>query len=213
MNALVLQNPGSNGGDAVTDFLPIEGSKRGVAPRCDLCGRFFRVMPLLPPVRIELTAWGTRWGDIAFGPGDQLLVSEKFRRLFAAANLSGIESFAPVEIVAARTRSKGLVDAPRYWLASIVLSRAAVDDLASGLVRDDGPVCGVCRLGGIIKRVRRVVLEENTCSGEDIFYARGLPGTVLVSQRFKSLCEANDLSNCSLVAGNAFHIDYYPQAR
>src|SRR5687768_16800236 len=46
------------------------------------------------------------------------------------------------------------------------------------------------------ERLRRVVLQPHSWSGEDIFFARGLPGTVFVSERFKSLCEDGRYSNC-----------------
>lgn len=211
MRIFVLRNTSASDGDAVTTYLPLEGSRRGDAPPCEVCGRFFRLMPLVPPVRVELKAWGTTWGDIAFGPGDQLLVSDSFKSPFVAAGLVGISSFDPVEVVRAMPRRVAQRKMPSYWLASIVRGRAAIDDLASGLVRDGLSACRECRLGGVIKRTARIVLEADTWSGEDVFFARGLPGTVLVSERFGLLCEANGLTNCSLVSLERFHFDYYPQ--
>lgn len=89
-----------------------------------------------------------------------------------------------------------------------------LDESASGLEReDDGAVCSECGLGGIIKRLRRVILRPDTWSGEDVFFARGLPGTILTSERFKSLCETAGLANCSFVDAEAFSFDHYPQER
>jgi len=167
--------------------------------------------PLLPPVRVELEAWEPRWGDVAFGPGDQILVSGKLRKLFAEAGLAGFVRFDPVETVKTNRRKAGAGDPPDYWLASIQRSRAELDDAASGLVRDEEPTCKECCTGGIIKRVSRIVLQPDTWSGEDVFFARGLPGTVLVSERFKLLCEENALANCWLIPAEAFSFDHYPQ--
>jgi len=44
-----------------------------------------------------------------------------------------------------------------------------------------------------------------------VFFARGLPGTIVVSERFKQLCEENDLANCVLVAAEKSGFDHYPQ--
>lgn len=213
MKFFALQNPKAGRGDAVTDYLPVDGSRTGDAPRCPVCGKFLGMLPLLPPVRVELEAWGSRWGDVAFGPGDQILVSDKLKKLFAEAGLVGFERLDSVEIVKAKRRKPGAGDPPGYWLASIQRSRAVLDESASGLVREEAPTCEECRIGGIIKRVSRIVLQASTWSGEDVFFARGLPGAVLVSERFKRLCDANGLSNCSLVAAEDFSFDHYPHER
>lgn len=213
MRFFVLQNPREVRGDSVTDYLPADGSKTGDAPRCLVCGQPIGMLPLLPPVRVELEAWGTRWGDVAFGPGDQILVSDKLKKLFGEAGLLGFGHLDPVDIVKLKKHKRGTEDPPGYWLASIQRGQAAVDESASGLVREGAPTCDECRIGGIIKRVSRVILQAKTWSGEDLFFARGLPGTILVSERFKRLCEANSLTNCSLVAAEAFSFDHYPQDR
>jgi len=211
MKLYVLQNPKVDCGDAVTDYLPVDGSRTGDAPRCAVCGKALGMLPLLPPVRVELEGWGQRWGDVAFGPGDQILVSEKLKRLVLEAGLVGFARFDPVEIVKTKRHKSAVGVPPDYWLASILRSRAAIDESASGLVRDEAPICEECRTGGIIKRVSRIALQVNFWPGEDVFFARGLPGTVLVSERFCGLCQDNDLANCVFVAAEAFGFDHYPQ--
>jgi hypothetical protein len=210
MNFFVLQNPKAGHGDAVTDYLPV-GERTGEAPRCPVCGNFLGMLPLLLPVRVELNAWGSRWGDVAFGPGDELLVTTRLKKAFVDAGLSGFVRFDLVEIVKARKRGRGLGDPPEYQFASIQRSRAAVDDAASGVVRNEATtVCEECRLGGILTRVRRLVLEPNTWSGEDVFFLRGLPGIVVVSERLKRLCEENGFANCLLVPIQDFGFDHDP---
>ncbi len=212
MTFFVLQNPKADSGDAVSDFLPIDGAPIGDAPRCDVCGKYVGMCPLLPPVRIELDGWGSSWGDIAFGPGDQVLISQRLKEAVAEAGLNGFTSLDLAEVVKVRRRRKSLSgNPPDYWLAAVVRSKAMLEEGASGLERDVGGVCSTCGLGGVIKRVRRVVLQPDTWSGEDIFFARGLPGTILTSERFKSLCNALGIANCSLVGAETFGFDHYPQ--
>jgi hypothetical protein len=210
MKLYVLQNPKVGRTDAVTDFMPVEGSRMGDAPQCGVCGKYLGLRPLLPPIRVELEAWGSRWGDVAFGTGDEILISHKLSTLFAESALVGFERIDPVEVMNFRRRRPVVGDPPQYFLAAIMRSRARLDELASGLVRDELPTCEECRVGGIVKRVERIVLDANTWSGEDLFFARGLPGTILASERFKRLCDDNDLSNCRLVPAQEFSFDDYP---
>jgi hypothetical protein len=213
MKFFILHNPKAGRGDAVTDYVPVDGSRSGDAPRCPVCGKFLGMLPLLPPVRVELEAWGSRWGDVVFGPSDQILISAKLKTLFVESGLVGFIRFDPVEVVKAKRHESAVGGPLDYQLASIQRSRAALDESTSGLIRDETVTCEECHLGGIIKRVRRIVLQPNTWSGEDVFFARGLPGTIMASERFKRLCEDNKLANCSLIAAERFGFDHYPQER
>lgn len=214
MKFFVLQNLKAEGGDAVTDYLPVDGSKTGDAPRCGVCGKFVGMLPLLPPVRVELEGWGASWGDIAFGPGDQLLISERLKRVAAEAGLSGFVRLDPVAVEKVRRRRPSIKgNPPDYWLATVARSRAMLDESASGLDRDDETVCPECGLGGVTKRLRRVVLRPDTWSGEDVFFARGLPGTIITSERFQSLCATSGIASGVLVEAEMFGFDHYPQER
>lgn len=200
------------GNDAVTDFVPVGDALTGDAPRCEACGRYVGLRPLLAPVRVELEGWGASWGDIAFGPGDQLLVSEKLKRAAAEAGLGGFVHLDPVVVEKVKRRRPSIKgNPPNYWLATIARSRAMLDGSASGLERDDEAVCPECGLGGVIKRLRRIVLRPDTWSGEDVFFARGLPGTIIVSERFQSLCQTEGLAVGALIGAEAFGFDHYPQ--
>lgn len=91
---------------------------------------------------------------------------------------------------------------------------ASWGDIAFGPAdREAGAVCPECGLAGVNRRLRRTVLGPDTWSGEDVFFARGLPSTILVSERFKSLCETAGLTNCSLVDAKKFGFDHYSQER
>lgn len=212
MKFFVLKNPKTGETDAVTDFLPVVESPVGEAPQCKVCGEVIGLLPLVPPIRLELEAWGTRWGDVAFGTGNQILISSRLKRLFVDAGLVGFTQFDPVEVVRVKTHKRLAGAPPGYELASIQRSRAAIDDESSGLERDAPWTCEECRIDGP-KRTERIVLEPNTWSGEDVFIARGLPGRILTSEQFWRLCVDNDLANCCLVEAEKFAFDFYPQER
>jgi hypothetical protein len=195
--------------EATTDFLQVEPVRLGEAPRCRVCGGFVGMKPDLPPVRVNIETWGTRYGDLVFGPGDQILVSDHFRKEYHAHGLTGLSDFNPVEVTRVRNHKKIQDRCPQYYLASVTRSRAAINVKASGLVHKEPPTCPECK-GGLIKRTARVVLEEGTWSGEDIFFARGLPGTIIVSEKFRRMCIEAELQNCPLVEASLFGFDFYP---
>lgn len=207
---VVERHPKADKAFALTEFHPLPPVNRGEAPRCPACGGYIGALPLLPPVRVEVETWGTDFGDIAFGPGEELLVSNRFWELYQRSGLTGLVDVGSVEVAKQQSHQKLGNPAPRYQCCRIARSRAAVDDSTSGLEREQPPTCEECRLGGIIKRARRLFLEPNSWSGEDVFFARGLPGIVFVSERFESFCQENQISNCSLVRAEEFSFDHYP---
>jgi len=210
MSFFVLQNPKADAGAAVTDFVPVDGSQTGEAPRCPSCGKYLGMLPLIPPVRVELETWGADFGDIAFGPGEEVLVSDRFWKLYQPSGLTGLMHVGLAEVASVKSHRTMSERAPRYHCCRVVRSKAAVDDAKSDLEREELSTCGECRLGGIIKRAQRVVLESNSWAGEDIFLARGLPGTILASERFEKFCRDNRVSNCVLVSAETFSFDHYP---
>lgn len=167
---------------------------------------------LVPPVVVELTPLGLRWGDLAFGPVKQILISDRVRRAVNTWRLGGITRCDSVDVVKVRGRRKPHGAPPTYYLASIARSDAAIDELASGVVYapEDQELtkCDVCRLGGVISRFERVVIESGTYPREDIFIARGLPGIILVTERFRQCCAEWGLSNCFLLPADEYSYDF-----
>lgn len=210
MKFFVLDNPKAGEGAAVTDFVPVDGSRTGEAPRCTVCRVYIGMRPLLPPIHVELDTWGSEFGDIAFGPGNELLISERCVKIFRASNLSGLIDVGPVEIKKVKLHKKLRGLAPQYYCYRVGHSRAVIDEAMSGLISEEPWTCIECRISGIIKRARSIVLAPNSWSGEDIFFARGLPGTVLASEKFQRLSQENQISNCLLVPAEEFSFDHYP---
>jgi hypothetical protein len=168
------------------------------------------MLPLLPPVRVQLETWGTECGDIAFGPSDEILISTRVHECFRAAKLTGLIDIGPVEIIKVNSHQKLRGNVTSYRCCRISRSRATIDEVKSGLQIEEPWTCEECRIGGIIKRVARLVLEEGSWSGEDIFIGRGLPGIIMTSERFVAFCRHNDVLNAHLLHAEKFSFDYYP---
>ena len=210
MQFYVLKNPSETKSSTVTEFSEHE-SVQGDAPRCCVCGKFIGPLPWLPPFRAELEVLGNDFGDIAFGAGNELLVSNRFKRLYSEAGLSGFKGFEPVEIVRTKCRRRLAKPVPEYFhVTASRNSRAAIDVKASSLIMEKPLPCPECRTGGVLKRARRIVLEVSSWSGEDIFFARGLPGTILVSERFSDFCKENQISNAILIPAFDYAFEFYP---
>src|SRR5215469_17136405 len=127
MRFYVLRNPQPDETDAVTDWLAVDGTRRGAAPRCPVCHKYIDSMPQLPPWRFELETWGKRFGDLAFKTSADLLVSERFKDAFLASGLTGLSGFNPAEIIKViARRGKVPVPMPGYFTVVVGRSRAAI---------------------------------------------------------------------------------------
>jgi hypothetical protein len=193
-----------------TEFFSAGRKKLGEAPTCPVCGRAIGSIQVLPPRRVELELWGRHFSDLAFGAGADVLVSARFRDAFLRSGLTGFSGFAPVEIAKVVFRLRKIPKPlPSYFQAVPGRSRAAIDDRASGLDYEERWTCDECRIGSM-ERMRRLVLEPGTWSGEDVFIARGLPGTIITSETFKKFCDKEAFTNCTLVEAAHYHFDFFP---
>jgi hypothetical protein len=153
------------------------------------------MLPWLPPYRAELQAYGKALGDIAFGPGGDLLVSDRFRTAWEAANLRGLE-FAPLERLRVRPARLGK-KTPTYFYASPELHGTQVDVDRSLIERDQPITCNKCKSGGA-QTVRGFVIDESSWTGEDMFRAWGLSGSIIVTDRVRQLRDDYGLTNINL---------------
>jgi hypothetical protein len=186
-----------------TEMLEDDPANLGEAPQCEVCGRFVAGRPWLPPHRAEITLHGSKWGDFAFRVGDETdaLMSDTLIRGWREAQLSGLVGFEPVEITRAR-RSEH--PAPQYVHVAVKLGGAAVDEERSSLVRSEDVACERCHFAGILSAINGFCLERGTWAGEDVFVPRGLPGTVVVTPRFKEWVELREVTNVRLTPTEAY---------
>lgn len=196
---------------ARTDVLPEKGFRVGNATRCQNCGEFVSMLSWLPPYRVEMETWGKNFGGLAFfGNPGWLLTSEKFRTVYEANGLSGLSGFEPTSVLKVKKHKKIAGSLPEYFKADVMRSSAEIHQDASGFDWDEEPVCPTCRLGRIIKRWKKIMIVPGTWTGEDIFIARGLPGTYITTERFKQVCEQNHIKNAILFPTESYGRDFYP---
>jgi hypothetical protein len=162
----------------------------------------------LPPLQVVLELRGKEFGDFVFGVGDDFLISRKFKEIYCRVGLTGLTGLEPVEVVKIKSRRRKRPDPPPYFRAVLPYNRTAVDIEASGFEWLEPPTCMECRVGNVI-RWKRVVIEERTWTGEDIFAARGL-ADIIVSERFKQVCESNAIKNAIFIPAESYARDFYP---
>ncbi|MGB9873291.1 MAG: imm11 family protein [Anaerolineae bacterium] len=180
-------------------------SKEG--EQCPVCGRFVTPLKWLPPHRVKLsTAKPEKWGDFVWGAGFLLIVSERFKEIYEREGLTGIEAFSPVEIVRIGRRKTGdlPLELPAYYLIEIMWGGADQDDIASKVVWEKAPTCSYCRIDGHLLKSEGIILKENSWTGVDIFIARGVPGTILVTERFKEVVERHNLRNAWFIPAEKY---------
>ncbi len=188
----------------------IEPSNSGESQKCPVCGNAVSGLRWMPPHQIKLSsAKPTKWGDFVWGAGFPLLVSTRFKNLYDSEGLSGIQEFStPVEVVRMGTLKTGffLVPPPTYHLVYIPWGGANQDDAASGLTheRPERIKCSYCRSGFSWRSQERVVIEEGSWDGSDIFKPRNSPVNYLISERLKQLIDAYRLTNIWCIPAEKF---------
>lgn len=168
-------------------------------PRCgESMGSFF---PWLPPFRASLRAYGKQLGDVAFETSD-ILVSEKFRLAWTAAQLKGIDTFHPLERIRVRPARLGK-KTPTYFVVQPKRFGTRVD-LNRSLIEYDRPfTCMMCLEAGV-ETVRGFTIDESSWTGEDLFIAWGKPGSIIVTDRVRQLRDEHDLKNVTLTPVEKF---------
>ena len=197
-------------GNAETFMTEAKGSQQGDAPKCESCGDYVGSLQWLPPLRADLELCGKEFGDFAFAPGsDSFLVSSRFKEAYQGAYLAGLTGFDPVEIVKVTSRRKKLPARPPYFRVVPTRSRTYIDVVASEFEWLEPPACREC-LSAPVVRWKRLLIDEGTWSGDDIFFARGLTGTVFATQRFKDLCDTHKITNAIFTPAESYAYDFYP---
>lgn len=196
-------------GNAETCFTQEEGYRHGDALRCPACGAAVSMLAWLPPFRVELELHGKEFGDLAFGPGYDFLASQKFREVYYQHALAGLAGFDPVDVINVKSRRKVGCRPPMYFRARASYGNTALDLAASGFEWLEQPACSYCYTATIV-RWKRLVLKEDTWTGEDVFRPRGMAGETMVSQRFKDACQQHGIKNALFTPAEASGHDFYP---
>ena len=189
-----------------TKFDTVEPINLGDAPRCPRCGGGIGMLTWLPPYRVVLELYGQELGDFVDGPGGNgFLISERFAEAFRAEGLSGLLGFHPCEVVRMKRMRRGPKPsvAPRYFVVTVCHGRGAVNEERSHLRRARPLTCPECRNPGT-DYIHGFTLEPGTWQGEDVFRPRGLPGDIVVSERFVEFVGRYGWTNMKLTPSEEF---------
>lgn len=195
-----------------TEFEYDDSVAKGEAPRCPKCNSFVGMLESVPPYRVHLETWGDGYGDLAFWMSD-FLVTSRFRDGFVNSGLCGLQSFAPTEFLSYKHHGVALSDPPDYFRTIPRIGGARVDAIASEIEWEKGrhPTCELCLSGGgVLKRWKRIVIDESSWDGSDIFYSYGIPGALIVSERFHYWAADKDFRNLAFRRTSEHSHDFYP---
>lgn len=217
MNFYILKNRDFRAENGFADTEFIRGTKTKLsndAPTCPKCGQYIGGRKWIPPYYIELEMYTRQFGNVVLGTGgDKLVVDDCFKSRFEKVNLTGLEFLGKAEIskIICRggVKKKQLSEPPLYYIARIQYGSAAIDHEKSGSIFDTGmaPTCQHCRLG-IIRRYSRIVIDESTWNGTDIFLARGIGAAITTTQRFKDWWDSCNFNNCKIIPSEDDHCDF-----
>lgn len=170
--------------------------QRTAGPQCDCCGESLTPLRRVPPHRYR----------IKYGPPGDLLTdrmvtafSAEFVKAWEASGLCGLEFDGRLEL-----QKKPDLDCRMAWP---VCTYTLLDEQASGVVIDDLRGCDKCRVLAI-KKIDRIVLQEDTWAGEDIFTSGNLLSLILVSQRFVDFVESNNFTNFDFINQEDYSEDF-----
>lgn len=203
----------SENGNRWTTAEPVDPIHLGGSQKCPVCGQPVTGRSWQPPQRLQLaSAKPGKWGDFLWASKTAILVSERFKNICQQENLSGISTFSPpVEITRMGSWLNGQfpTPAPIYHLIHVLWGGANQDDEASGLTQKHPEVirCAYCRTGNARRSQDRIAIQAGTWNGQDVFSPRNAPVPFLVSERFKQVVTAHQLTNAWFIPAEQYAYD------
>jgi hypothetical protein len=190
----VLTKP-EHGSHWDTEYMHEDEFRVGDAPRCVACGSYTGMKEWLPPYRVTVRAHGKAFGDFAFFSTSDFLMSSHAADSWRASGLRGIGEYRPVVVVSHRPAA---LPPPAYNRPILDQSTTAIDTEQTIVKSGTEISCRVC-LSRDLDAVGAIAIDASTWNGEDIFTPRGLPGFVIVSDRFKQFVANAELTNVRLL--------------
>lgn len=212
MNFFLIRQPSPNSPEdrvGRSDAIPVDDTQYGDPTYCQMCSRPTSMREWLPPFRVNLDSWGTRYADVA-NVGETLIVSDHFQKWFHTNGLKGLHGFTPIEVAKINhRRKKPLETFPQYFIASVTRSITRIDQQASGYVwKDPDKVCPECLFDTLIRH-ERLIVDLESWIGDDIFYPRGGNGP-LVSERFKTAWDEARLAGIIFIPSEQVGYSVFP---
>jgi hypothetical protein len=179
---------------ADVEFEKVDPVARREAPRCPKCGRFVGMMGWEAPRQARLISHGVSRSDVAFRSRSDFLVTERFVAAFAQLELTGIDSFDPVD-------TTGATFGMEWFFVQYEESRVRLDPSRSDVIGEPSG-CTWCVYAGI-DSVKHLAVQD-IGAVVDIARLRTLPSLVVVTERFLSLADVVELSNAAFVPLDEF---------
>ena len=174
----------------------LKPKNQGSAPECPVCGLCVGMLPWLPPYHAEIIVHGKKLGDIIEPSRSSLLVSERFRKAWENEGLHGIETFSPIERIRLRPARFGK-KTPIYFHVAVQHFKTRVD-LARSLMDFERPITCYACVDSAAECIRGFTIDESSWSGEDLFIAWGIFGTVIVTDRVRQMRDKYELTNMNM---------------
>jgi hypothetical protein len=158
---------------------------------CPDCGSALEPGFWAPPRTARLS--GSPCGDLIQSPAFELLISTRARDVFEREAIVG---FARFDSISLNGQTSYIAARPRVTITRL-------DEARSGVTWRRAPTCSRCRLG-VRESIERVVIDEATWDGSDIFMASGFYGVLLVTSKFVDSVARNRLSNFEFVRAGEY---------
>ena len=134
--------------------------------------------------------------------------------MYRLEGLTGIDSFlGPIEFTRLGSRKAGdfSIAPPQYKVVRVPWGGANQDDVASLVTRKhpEKVLCPYCRVGVSGRWQEKVMIEEGSWDGTDIFRPRGAPVSYMVSKRFKDIVEEHQVTNAWLIPSHQYGFDEF----
>lgn len=141
-------------------------------------------------------------GDLLYGAGAaDFIASKRFVHAVQAEGIEGIGDLYPIQIRRMGTRRSSNYPPPELYGLELVKSAAQPDFGKMEVVWSERQNdCPQCSTGGPVwwSSYERIVIDDTEWNGEDIFYATGLPGIILLSEDGKAFIEKHEFTNCTI---------------
>lgn len=172
-----------------------------------MCDANIGLLAWLPPYVVELRGFGQRLGDVAFGSGDEIVVSGRFLSAWREQELVGIRDFFPAKVGNVVPGRMRMIEQDYYVACVSKASTTRIDCRRSEIVRRGPITCSHCGGESIIDAILSLRLDESSWSGEDIFSPWGVNGIVIVTRRFVSMVNEREIVNATTLPIEAYRWD------
>jgi hypothetical protein len=164
-------------------------------------------MVWLPPRHASIETHGLPITDLmeCSGGGDALIVTDRFKQMWEAERLRGIEAFEPIQLVSSNDKSLR-TNPPTLYYVLPPRDGTRLDDEQSKVIRGRGEPCTYCG-GATVEHLDGIVLDPTTITGNDLFSLVNCNRTML-SPRAKEAFDRWAITHFGLIRDDRYGFDW-----